>query len=93
MTSSVRIAAMVFSLLWGLAMAGIAPAFDWTEEDCSRWRGPQLVECLQAKAEVADTDCSQWTKGEREWRKCMNIRGESERIKREQRRPVVIINP
>jgi hypothetical protein len=85
-----RIYLLAGGLLAAVGVVQTAQAFDWTDKDCSHWSGPQFVECLRAKAEMADTDCSQWIKGEKEWRKCQAIRGESEWLKREQQRPIIV---
>lgn len=50
-----------------------ARAYDWTDADCSHWEGtPQHAQCAQAHEHLAESDCNQWMKGEKEFVKCQH---------------------
>jgi hypothetical protein len=58
-------------------------AFDWTDQDCSRWSGtPQYRECVTAWEQLGDSDCSRWQAGGREREKCERARTEAETRRR-----------
>ncbi len=88
---AVRVTAVALTIVV-IRLAGPASAFDWTDEDCSHWGGgSQLRDCLQAKSDMASSDCSQWIHGEKEWTKCQRLRAEAEEQKRLQEHPPSVI--
>jgi hypothetical protein len=74
MTIRVRVVILAgVALVFTFAGALHATASDWTDADCSHWDGtPQYAECVQAHAQLAESDCSRWTPGEKEFVKCQH---------------------
>ncbi len=58
-----------------VSLAETAQAGDWTDTDCTRWIGtPQYADCARAFEQLANSDCSQWTRGGAEFVKCQHAR-------------------
>ncbi len=91
MSDCIRMTAAAALLMGMLVMGKQTLAFDWTDEDCSRWNGSQQRECLQAKNDLANSDCSKWMRGEKEWTKCQRLHEEAELLRRLQRRPPPVV--